>query len=154
LQFQRATLGQRTAEALQAAGLPFGPGEPVLGVHVPDFFGPLSPRACDRSFAQAREFFAAHFPTEHYALAVCQSWLLDEQLAAYLPADANIVHFQRRFQVIDRREPGDEDILLNVFGQRTPDLDSLPQRTTLQRAIVTHLKAGRHWTGGVGWLLL
>jgi hypothetical protein len=32
-----------------------------------------------------------------------------------------------------------------VFRTLTTPLDQLPRRTVLQRAIVDHLKAGRHW---------
>ncbi|MBI3971100.1 MAG: hypothetical protein HY332_07400, partial [Chloroflexi bacterium] len=48
-------------------------------------------------------------------------------------------------------------ILRFDFGRTTPALDrldALPRRTTLERAIVRHLKAGRHWHGGAGWLRL
>jgi hypothetical protein len=30
----------------------------------------------------------------------------------------------------------------------------LPQRTTLERAIVGHLRAGEHWRNRTGWLAL
>jgi hypothetical protein len=30
-------------------------------------------------------------------------------------------------------------------------LDELPQQTTLQRAIVAHLRAGGHWHSRTGW---
>lgn len=125
-------------------------GDHALSVHIPEFSGPLSPRACDASFTRAPAFFATHFEEERHDTAVCYSWLLDEQLAEYLPPDSNIVRFQQRFQ--DRRQEAQDDAstLEFVFGQREPDLDKLPQDTTLQRAIVTHLRAGRHWHGGSG----
>lgn len=34
------------------------------------------------------------------------------------------------------------------------DIDALPRGTALQRALIDHLKAGRQWSGGVGWLRL
>lgn len=154
LQFERARLGNRTGRAITAAGLPYGPGDPALAVHVPEFYGPLSGHACDASFRRAREFFTRAFPEERYDIAVCHSWLLDDQLAAYLPEASNIIQFQRRFR--DAYRPGDDDrtILRFVFGRDSPELDELPRRTTLERAIVDHLKAGRHWRGGAGWLRL
>jgi hypothetical protein len=132
----------------------------VLGVHIPDFYGRLSPEACDASFAQARAFFLRHFPDERYAIATCHSWLLDEQLADYLPASSNIVRFQRRFQPAYRPDADDVNILRYVFGYAgtlPPSIDELsafPRCTTLERAVIDHLTAGHHWHGGAGWLLL
>jgi hypothetical protein len=157
LQFQRARLGGRTGRAVAAAGLPYNTGHPALAVHVPAYYGPLSPAACDASFAQARAFFARHFPEERYEVAVCHSWLLDAQLGDYLPEDANIIRFQRRFRLAYRPDADDAGIVRFVFGRTEPTLDivdALPARTRLERAVVDHLKSGRHWHGGAGWLLL
>lgn len=155
LQFERSTLGNRIGQAVAAAGLPYAPGSPALGVHVPAFYGPLTPQACDASFERAGVFFAQHFPEETYDIGVCHSWLLDDQLAQYLPPAANILHFQRRFQPAYRpAEPDDEGIVRFVFGRSTTVPDELPRRTTLERAIGDHLRAGRHWFGSTGWLQL
>ncbi|GAB2598350.1 hypothetical protein GCM10027269_62270 [Kribbella endophytica] len=151
LQFQRVRLGQRTGRAVSAAGLPFGPGDPALSVHVPAYCGPLGAEACSRSFTAARVFFDRHFPGRTYGVAVCRSWLLDEQLGDYLPADANILQFQRRFHAVYQPEPDDETTLRFVFGGPRSDRGALPRRTALERAVVDHLDAGRHWHGGMGW---
>jgi len=133
--------------------LPYGPRDPVLSVHIPQFAGPLSPQACDAAFARTKEFFARHF-AEDYHIATCNSWLLDEQLAEHLPDNSNIIQFQRRFHSAYRPDDADADAMLFVFGRPGAELDQLPRQTTLQRAIIDHQKAGRHWHGGVGWLLL
>ena len=39
---------------------------PGLNVHIPHFYGPLTPRACDESLAWAAAFFARYFPEERY----------------------------------------------------------------------------------------
>jgi hypothetical protein len=114
-------------------------------VHIPDA-GPLAPAACDESFAWAREFFPRHFPSEAHRVARCRSWLLDPQLAEYLDPHSNIVRFQRRFELSEDVRDGSDDILWFVFRRRGDvDLEALPQRTTLERAVVTHLRAGRSW---------
>lgn len=125
-------------------------GEPVLEIHIPGD-GPLTPTACDKSFAQAVGFFAKHFPEEQYRRAVCHSWLLDEQLNDYLAADANILDFQRRFELTGEQAAADEDVLNFVFGYLA-DRSRLPQQTTLQRAIVSHLANGNHWYQRTGWI--
>jgi hypothetical protein len=154
LQFERTRLGNRTGNSITAAGLPYGPGDPTLSVHVPDYCGPLTPKACDESFARAAEFFARHFPQETYDLAVCHSWLLDEQLAEYLPGDSNIIRFQRRFHAAYQPDAADEQIMRFVLGRTTMSPDGVSPGTALERAIVDHLAAGRHWRGGAGWLQL
>ncbi|HYI25765.1 MAG TPA: acyltransferase domain-containing protein [Thermomicrobiales bacterium] len=152
LQFERTHLGGRTSAGIRAAGHDAVKGELCIAVHIPDFMGPFPPEACDESFALAEAFFARHFPEETYRYAVCHSWLLDEQLREYLPPDANIIAFQRRFQPAYTPDADDRITLLFVF--RNPDrrLEDFPQRTTLERAVVYHLQQGRHWHGGAGWL--
>ncbi|EGX57688.1 hypothetical protein SZN_21581 [Streptomyces zinciresistens K42] len=154
LQFERTTLDAR------ALGGPPGPGGPadgeqVLDVHIPAD-GRLTPDRCDQSLRAAPAFFARHFPGEPVRFAICSSWLLDGQLADHLPRDANILRFQRRFTRFGDRPAGDDDILEFVFHTPpgTADLNRLPRDTTLRRAIVDHLRAGRHWRAPHGWLRL
>lgn len=164
LQFQRSVLGDRMGGAVAAAGHSAGPGDPCLDLHITDFRGPLSPEACDRSMALAREFFARHFPEERYETAMCHSWLLDPQLKRYLPADSNIVRFQERFRLADgdewgqgeEQEPEPEDSVpvAFVFGDQDLPVAELPRRTRVERAVGDHLRAGGHWYGGHGWFPL
>ncbi len=132
----------------------------VLNVHIPPL-GPVDAAACDASFAQARTFFAQHFSDEPVSFALCHSWLMDEQLAQYLSPTSNLLQFQRRFHLVPEHTPpiSDHDILHYVFGQHADDseipqemLDVLPQDTSLRRAFVAHLRAGKHWHARTGWL--
>jgi hypothetical protein len=150
------TLGRLQFEAEPAAfnGSSPDPINPALGVHIPAL-GPLDPDACDDALAQAVRFFEAHYPETTYRIATCESWLLDEQLCDYLAPTSNIVRFQQRFTAVsDWSRVGDEDVLRFVFGRIPRSLDELPQRTSLERAVVTHLDAGRHWQFRRGWLSL
>jgi hypothetical protein len=131
----------------------FRTSDPALGVHIPEG-GPLTPEACDDSLAQAAPFFARHFPETPTRLAICTSWLLDPQLADHLDPDSNIVQFQRRFELVGDGYDGDADVLRFVFHRIAPNISDLPQRTTLERAIVAHLRAGKHWRNRTGWLEL
>lgn len=154
LQFQR-TAGLAPPPA---AGWP-GTGS-ALSVHV-TADQPLTPRACDESFATAARFFDRYHPDEEYRWAVCHSWLLDDQLARYLPPDSNILRFQRRFEVPEGTAADEADltVLKYVFDRpaaplRDGELDALPQATTLQRAVVGHLRDGGHWRSRSGWCRL
>lgn len=155
LQFERAGLGARTAAGIAATpGSPSphaAPGDPAIGVHIPRYYGPMDPASCDASIAAAHEFLARHYPDDHPAVATCISWLLDEQLAEYLPAGSNIMAFARRFTPAYTPDDNDQSTLRFVFGNPSIPLAERPRRTRLERAIVDHIAGGRHWHGGVGW---
>jgi hypothetical protein len=128
-------------------------GDGAINLHIPEA-GPLTPEAVDASLDQGRAFFPRHFPDEPYPAFACGSWLLDPQLLDYLPADSNIVRFQRRFELEAYQVPegidADVEVLRFVFRTLTTPLDQLPRRTVLQRAIVDHLQAGGHWYWRIG----
>jgi hypothetical protein len=145
LQYNRMTV--RAAHVANA----FRDGAPAVGIHIPES-GPLTPEACGESLAQAGGFFARYFPETPTRLAICTSWLLDPQLAEYLAPESNIVQFQRRFTLVGDGYDGDADVLRFVFHRIAPRIDDLPQRTTLERAIVAHLRAGKQWRNRTGWL--
>ncbi|MFJ7148270.1 acyltransferase domain-containing protein [Streptomyces sp. NPDC100445] len=152
IQFERARLGDRDARVTAAAGPDAAPKTPCLNLHVPDCHGPLTPSAVDRSLALARAFFPRHFPEERPRAVLCHSWLLDRQLRQYLPADSHIVRFQERFRVArDEGAPADAEPVRFVFGDPDLPVDRLPRRTSVERAVGDHLRAGRHWYIGHGW---
>jgi hypothetical protein len=135
-------------ETAARLNLPFRVGDPAISLHVPAN-EPLDPYACDASIARMRSGFPGR------RVAVCTSWLLDDQLAEYLPADSNIVSFQRRFELVPGARNDDDFMLRSVFGADRPkEIAALPQRTRLERAIVDHLRAGRHWRLRTGWFEL
>jgi GNAT domain-containint protein/N-acyltransferase family protein len=145
LQFNRMQV--RAAHVAEA----FREGDAALGIHIPES-GPLTAEACDDSFAQAQPFFSRHFPETPTRVGICTSWLLDPQLADYLGPESNVMRFQRRFRLVGEGFDGDADVLRFVFHRIEPSIDDLPQRTTLERAIVAHLRAGKHWRSRTGWI--
>ena len=140
-----------TAAAVLGDGL--SPGEPALGVHIPES-GPLTPSACDASFQAAREFFADLFPDQRYRVATCTSWLMDDQLLEYLDPVDNIVLFQRRFELVPGALDADYSPLRFVFHKELSELDQIVPRTRLEHALFDHLAAGKHWRMRTGWLRL
>ncbi|WP_406115328.1 acyltransferase domain-containing protein [Kitasatospora purpeofusca] len=145
LQFQRTRYTGTDAPAARAGDADGW----SLQLHIPDHCGPLSPAACDRALDRARVFFPRYFPGEPYRSCHIFSWLLDRQLADHLPAESNIIRFQRRFSPLERPDlpsgPEDTNPLKFVFGDIERPLDSLPRDTVVQRALVDHLRAGGHW---------
>jgi hypothetical protein len=141
-------------ETITRRGRGFRRGDPALSIHVPPG-DPLNPQACHASFARLQTAFNAVQPDEPPLVATCTSWLLDDQLSEYLPADSNILRFARRFELVPGSLDSDEAVLHNVFGAgHEKELDALPQRTTLERAVVEHIRSGRHWRLRTGWLSL
>jgi hypothetical protein len=140
-------IDESTAYAL---GDGFRPGDDTLGVHIPGG-SPLRPVDCEESMRAASSFFDAYFPVPRRRVATCSSWLLDDQLPALLPAASNIVAFGRSFHLVDGWRDGDYDVVNFVFNTWTTDLDTLPQSTTLERAVVAHLRSGGHFHWRTGW---
>jgi hypothetical protein len=65
-----------------------------------------------------------------------------------------MVRFQRRFQLTPTVVDAGVEIIRFVFRRLDAPLDELPRRTTLERAVVEHIRAGRQWHERKGWLLL
>lgn len=128
-------------------------GRWVISTHIPQS-GPLTPAAVDDAFGRAKTLFATHFSDFAAVGFFCHSWLLDPQLVEVLAPKANMVGFQQRWQDVQPQDNGDGDALFFVFHRRYdwnapggPDLElaTLPQTTTLERAIVDRLRDGGHW---------
>lgn len=151
LQFERSTMGEQIAGSVTEAGMQATASTPALSVHIPDFSGPMTDEACSASIAQAREFFPRHFPDEHYKYAVCHSWLLDPRLKEYLRPGSNIVRFQERFTLAGKGWDSTDGIMQFVFGKTAKDVDNVPRDTSLQRAVVDHIRSGGTWWGYLGW---
>lgn len=117
-------------------------------------FAPSVPATSRESFRRAREFFPRHFPHEPYRVITCGSWLLDPTLTDYLPEDSNIVRFQRRFTLLPGAYDADEDIRRFVFGTVATPLERLTARTSLQQAVLEHVRAGGRWHYRAGRLAL
>lgn len=117
----------------------------VISSHIPES-GPLTPAAVTDSFGRSRAFFARYFADYPTTLFHCSSWLLDPQLVEVLSPTANMVAFQQLWELYGEPHEGDADAIFFVFRRRGDiDRKTLPQRTTLERAIVAKLNAGGHW---------
>ena len=138
------------AKDADARGPGFRRGDSQIGLHIPSG-ARFDPVALDESLRQARTILHRVWPTTQRRLATCASWLLDDQLAGYLPATSHILAFQRRFTMAPGGHDDDGDILEFVFRRPGASLDDVPQSTTLERAIVALIRAGGHWMSRAGW---
>jgi hypothetical protein len=129
-------------------------GDWVLAVHIPES-GPLTPALVDESLAQAKAFFAEHFPDKPVTVVTCDSWMLDPFLLDRMAPTSNVGSFIRRFTPMPHSTDGHTDALYFVF--RTRDLSrltELPRQTSLQRAVLERLDRGESWQVAEGYLLL
>jgi hypothetical protein len=153
LQFARTAAPFGSPPPPDFAGL-LAPGAIALEVHIPED-GPLDAHACDAAFAAARDLLPRWFPEKPVDLAVCASWLLDDQLRRYLPEGSNILRFQQRFTLLEGAVgDGDRDIVFFVFRRPGGAAEDLPRRTRLERAVADHLASGGHWRVRRGWCRL
>lgn len=128
----------------------FEKGTGLLDVHIPAD-GPLTPEGCLESYRMANEFYPRVFPDHSYTGFVCNSWLLDPELAKILPAESNIVQFQREFYLLPTLSD-DRQTWERVFGARPDDLAKAPRDSSLRRAILDHVLAGGRFSKGYGFI--
>lgn len=124
-------------------------GTPALSVHI-TATGPLRPEDCVESYARAAAFFPKHFPEKTCHAYMCFSWLLDPSLADYLDPASNIVGFQRQFQRLPLRDTNDGQFK-GLYPEAWTSPDTCAPRTSLQHALLRHLRAGHRWSqfGGI-----
>lgn len=125
-------------------------GDNVLGIHIPAG-SPLTPEACLNSVLTAQKFFTEHFPQYQARAYTCISWMLDPQFALFLPPKSNIMLFQRQFCRFPIPNADDRQTLERVCGAEHIQLETMQQKTSLQRAVAAHMLAGGRWykTGGL-----
>lgn len=152
LQHERSAAGLRTGAWLQEDGAAYAQGDVCVNLHVPET-GPLAPGAVLESLRAGRSLLRRRFPEERLRVRFCVSWLLDPQLGEYLPASSNILAFQQLFRIGPAKDDdGDTSVRKFVFGGDLAPVVDLPQGTALERAVVAHWRAGRHWRVHVGRL--
>jgi hypothetical protein len=122
-------------------------GDGALSIHIP-VEGRMDHAACGESLRQAAAFFPKHYPEWSWRAFMCWSWLLDPQFEEHLPPESNIVRFLREFYLLPVEAFGEIANFGYIFDNYQGPLDQAPQRTSLQRATLAHLKAGGKWRVG------
>ncbi len=154
LQFEMHRAGEEIATSIRAAGGDATADTYVLSIHIPDFMGPMDYEACNASIRHARQFFPEHFPDWPVEYAICNSWLLDPQLKAFLKPESNIIRFQDRFTLTDDSYDSSDSVMQFVFGKHVRDIDTITPTSSLERGVLEHLRSGRKWYGRQGWFRL
>jgi hypothetical protein len=116
-------------------------GDIVLDIHIPptDSF---KVEDCRDSLRQAHDFFARYSPERPIKASFCHTWFFTPQLQQLLPPESNVVRFQREFYLFPFA--GGPGFLWNfVFGEKITDPASAPRDTSLRRAVLDWLAAGK-----------
>ena len=121
-------------------------GDTVLGMHISEGEA-MSLDCCRNSMAEALDFFPRYYPEHFFVGFECISWILNTQLADMLGENSNLVKYQEELYLFPRPSNG-KDGLYFVFDFHEVDPDSAPRDTTLRRAFLDHLKAGKRLRSG------
>ena len=123
-----------------------------LEVHVPQG-EPLTPEACEKSFAMAKEFFAKYYPELSFDYFVCSSWLLSPQIPEIMPEDSNLTRFCRLWTIHTVKDKPSTAVLSRVFGftKTYDDLPNLPEDTSMQRRTKAFLMNGGVFYDAAGY---
>lgn len=126
-------------------------GDEILSVHIPATGTPLDHEECLESYALAKEFFKKHFEGKQMTF-VCWSWLLNPENEKIMDENSNIIRFKRDYDVIDREEYPDYNVLAPwIFGRKeVGSLEITPEDTSLQKQIKAHLAQGGKLGRGYG----
>ena len=145
-QFDMVQVGR----AYEKDGVVLTPESKALNVHIPRTGTRMDRESVKKSFDDAAAFFRPWFGEEPVVF-VCDSWLLFEKHREMLPASSNIVGFMDCFDIVEQQEFPDYEEIWRFFDCKyDPDLDKLPQDSTLRRAYVELMRRGEKTGCGFG----
>lgn len=114
-------------------------GDTVLSLHIPAG-EPLDFTACRESFRLAADFFPSYFPGLPVPRAVaCGSWLFYQGLCDILPAESNIVRFQKLFYRFPMRSATSSQTYERAFAGYARPIKAEQLKTTLERRLYDHI---------------
>ena len=146
LQFDMTTFGRY----YNKNGVALTPESRALGVHIPRTMTKLDRQSVRQSYARASEFFRDWLGDGH-TVFICGSWLLFPRHRELLSTESNILAFMNEFDVIDSGLYEDYHEIWRLFDRNyTPQLDLLPQDSTLRRKYVDLMRKGEKTGWGFG----
>jgi len=123
-------------------------------IHIPSDGG-FDKKTIAHAYARAREVFDRCYPDYPYKGFFCSSWLMSTDLKEVLKPTSNILGFQEPFTQIPHLSSG-RLVFSFVFGLSAAipeDIDALPEKSSLQRAVKERYKAGGFIHEGAGFFL-
>ncbi|MDP6778022.1 MAG: acyltransferase domain-containing protein [Candidatus Latescibacteria bacterium] len=126
-------------------------GDPVLEMHIPEG-EPLSLEACGSSMRRAVDFFPVYEPDKPFAGIASTSWIFNTQLEEMLSTSSNLVGYQHELHLFPVPTNGRAGLYF-IFYQDDVDPETAPRDTSLKRAVLDHLAAGKPLRSGGMFML-
>lgn len=109
-----------------------GYGVPEISVHIPSD-ADMTDAAIGGSLSAAKSFFRDFDGGKHDGLRyTCTSWLLSPALDRLLPESSKILHFKRRFEIVET-DPDNDGYKFWVYNNSNLAPEEFPEKTSLQR---------------------
>ena len=117
-------------------------GDPIVGLHIPPD-EPFGNDIVEDAISGAKKLLATCYPEYKYKAFFCASWLCDPELINILGENANISKFCGRFIPLSAKSNA-KDVFGYVYRAYGDDIDvaSLPENTSLQKALKKHYLSG------------
>ncbi len=146
--FQLGRLQFRLEKSLD--GIP--EGEYAIETHIPQGDA-LTEEKCLEAFDEARVFFEKYFPGNDAKYFMCDSWLLNPNLAKILKEESNIVKFMRLWTPVPFVSDNGSQAIERVFGFgfKKENLINAPENTSLQKALKKFMLEGGNMDLTLGW---
>lgn len=117
-------------------------GDEVIGFHFPRNTD-LSREALKKFFHDGREAAKKYYPDANPKCYFCSTWLLDPKMKKMLKPESNIIGFQEMMVACPLKSDG-MSVFGFVFAPNPKDYESLPENTSLERALKKlYLEGGR-----------
>ena len=137
-------------ETYKKKGIVLNKGDKVYNFHIPSSGKGLDKLTRIASYKKAYDFFGCR-EKDGGLILVCDSWLLYNGLHDILPKNSNILDFMCDFDIVSSIDKESFDDIWRIFGKyHKMPLEQLPIDTSLRKAIVEHLLAGRRMGTGFG----
>ena len=116
-------------------------GENIIEVHIPSG-GKLDEISCEKSFAEAGEFFKKYFPEYNYRFYTCHSWLLDDNLRQVADENSNILKFRELFSVINIHDSNAAIKYIYRWNIKEEEIKTFECKNSFQENMKKYLNSG------------
>ena len=102
----------------------------------------MTPERTLESMRMAVEFFPGHFPDQPFRAVACTSWIFNPRFGTILAPDANLRRVAREVYLFPIPSSGRDGIFF-LFGADEVDPATAPRDTSIRRALLEEMDAGR-----------